>query len=257
MRRLPPEPVPRFAVVSRWLVLTGWFLVVLSVISTRFGGIPPLNALFVLAIAILLAVLGVAAAVAALVSIWRSGAAGTGIAVRNLVLGLALLAWPGFLALSALRLPVLNDVTTNTEDPPSFARSRAAVDARQGRIPPEFDLQKALVVQETYGDLSPMVVERSPDEAMVLVRQAATSLGWTIIDSVNPAGRTGIGRIDAVATSFLFRFPDDITIRIRPGAGDVRIDLRSASRFGRHDFGNNANHIRSFVREIETLSTAR
>jgi uncharacterized protein (DUF1499 family) len=66
-----------------------------------------------------------------------------------------------------------------------------------------------------------------------------------------------VGRIDAVARSLLFRFPDDITIRLRAGVGETRIDLRSASRVGRHDFGANARHIRDFAREIEALANAR
>jgi uncharacterized protein (DUF1499 family) len=257
MRSLPPEPVPRLAVASRWLAAAAWALATISLVATRFGGVSPLNALFVLGAGILLAVLAIVAAIIAMASIWRSGAPGTGLAARGLFFAAVLLAWPGYLALTAIRLPVLNDVTTNIDDAPSFARSRAAVDARKGVIPAEFDPRNGPAVQEAYADLAPIVLERSPEEVMALVRRAATGLGWTIIDSVNPAGRTGAGRVDAVASSFLFRFPDDITIRIRPGAGDVRIDVRSASRFGRHDFGANAAHIRAFARDLETLSSGR
>jgi uncharacterized protein (DUF1499 family) len=257
MRSLPVEPVPRLATASRWLVATAWVLAIVSAASARFGGVPPLNALFVLGVSILLAVLAIVASIMAMAGIWRSGAPGTGLAARSLFFAAVLLVWPGYLAITALRLPVLNDVTTNVDDAPSFARSRVAVDARKGVIPAEFDPRKGPAVQEAYADLAPILLERSPEEVMALVRRVATGLGWTIIDSVNPAGRTGAGRLDAVASSFLFRFPDDITIRIRPGAGDVRIDMRSASRFGRHDFGSNAAHIRAFAREIETLSAGR
>ncbi len=93
---------------------------------------------------------------------------------------------------------------------------------------------------------------------MLLAQRAAAALGWRVVDSAAPVGRTATGRIDAVARSLLYRFPDDITIRIRPGVGETRIDVRSASRFmGKHDFGANARHIRDFTREIETLASQR
>ena len=47
-------------------------------------------------------------------------------------------------------------------------------------------------------------------------------------------------------------FADDITIRIRPLAGQSRIDIRSASRLGRHDFGANAKRIAAFAEELQT-----
>jgi uncharacterized protein (DUF1499 family) len=47
-------------------------------------------------------------------------------------------------------------------------------------------------------------------------------------------------------------FPDDVTIRIRPLAGQTRVDVRSASRFGSHDFGTNARRIEKFIEELQT-----
>ena len=58
-------------------------------------------------------------------------------------------------------------------------------------------------------------------------------------------------RIEAIDHTFLFHFPDDITIRLRPAAGQTRIDMRSASRFGEHDFVMNAKRIRKFSTELQ------
>ena len=52
-------------------------------------------------------------------------------------------------------------------------------------------------------------------------------------------------------------FPEDVTIRVRPLAGQTRIDIRSASRFGRHDFGGNAGRIQRFAQELQTQLDAR
>jgi uncharacterized protein (DUF1499 family) len=257
MRSLPPEPVPRLAIVARWLVLGGWGLAALSVAAVRFGGVPLLNGIAVLSTGILLAVLGIVAAVAALISIWHSAAPGVGIIGRSLFLATALLLWPGYLAFTALQYPVIKDITTNTDDPPVFSRSRSATDARQGFVPAAYDPRTLVLQQDAYADLTTIVLEQSPEDAMALVRRVATNLGWVIVDSINPTSRTGTGRIDAVSSSFLFRFPTDITIRIKPGVGDALIDLRLVSRYGRHDFGSNAEMIRSFAKEIEALPTTR
>jgi hypothetical protein len=51
-------------------------------------------------------------------------------------------------------------------------------------------------------------------------------------------------RIEAVVTTFLFGFKDDVVVRIRPGAaGGSRVDVRSASRVGQSDLGANAARI--------------
>jgi Protein of unknown function (DUF1499) len=257
MRRLPAEPIPRFVIVSRWLALIAWAFAISSILAVRFGGIPPLNGLLVLGLGIVIAVIAVVFAMGGFVRIWRFGAPGTGLNARGLLFALALLVWPGFMAVTAARLPVLNDITTDIVDPPSFSRSRAAVDARKGVIPAEFDRQQATDQQLEFAQLRTIVIEQTPEEVMALALKAATNLGWVIIDSVSPSARVANGRIDCVVTSFLFKFPDDVTIRIRPGAAETRIDLRSTSRFGRHDFGVNTQRIQSFIKEIEALANAR
>lgn len=258
MRRLPPEPVPLFAPLSRKLAWAAAGFALLSVLATRYGGIPPRNGLVLLGLAILLAVLAAASAATAFAAIWRTGAPGAGLAARGFALALLTLAWPGWMAVAAVRLPQVADVTTDPADPPSFARSRAALDARGGHAPGSFDADRFAEGAAAYADLRTIVLEVPADEAMLLARRAATNLGWLIVDSASPSGRVGTGRIDAVARSLLYRFPDDITIRLRPGAGETRIDLRSASRvLGRHDFGGNARHIRAFREEIEALAAQR
>lgn len=258
MRRLPPEPIPFLAPWSRRLAWLAAGFGLLSIVATRFGGIPPANGLRLLGVAILLAVLAAVAAGFAFASIWRTGAPGTGLAARGLALALLTLAGPGWMAVAAVRLPPLADVTTDPEDPPAFARSRAALDARGGHVPPAFDRDRFGDLGEPYSDLRPILLDAQPDEALLLAQRAAANLGWQVVDSAAPAGRTATGRVDAVARSLLYRFPDDVTIRIRPGVGETRLDVRSASRVvGKHDFGANARHIRDFTREIETLASQR
>jgi uncharacterized protein (DUF1499 family) len=58
--------------------------------------------------------------------------------------------------------------------------------------------------------------------------------------------------IEAVATSRLFHFRDDIAIRVRAdGGGGSRVDMRSKSRVGQGDLGVNAARIRAYMAELE------
>ncbi|MDQ4136874.1 MAG: DUF1499 domain-containing protein, partial [Pseudomonadota bacterium] len=148
------------------------------------------------------------------------------------------------------------DVSTDTENPPTFSRSRAALDARGGRVPPEVPAADRELQREAYVQIAPITLDLPPEEAFEIVRKAAENRGWQIIEAVKPGGRLGLGRLDAVDRTFLLRLPDDITIRLRPRADGTRIDIRSASRFGRHDLGTNAQRIRAFLEEVSNLAIA-
>ena len=88
-----------------------------------------------------------------------------------------------------------------------------------------------------YPGVQPKVIDADGEEAFQLVIKTLAARGWKIVDQTAPGGRSGLGHIDAVDRTPIMAFPDDITIRLRPLPGQMRIDVRSASRYGRHDFG--------------------
>ena len=49
-------------------------------------------------------------------------------------------------------------------------------------------------------------------------------------------------------------FRDDVVIRVRPAPDGARVDVRSASRYGRHDLGTNAARIRSLLDDIDEIA---
>ena len=60
------------------------------------------------------------------------------------------------------------------------------------------------------------------------------------------------GIVEVVATSRLFRFQDDITIRVRSKPdGSSHVDIRSKSRDGKGDIGANTARIREYVTRVE------
>jgi hypothetical protein len=241
------------APLSRWLGVAAALLAMLGVAGARLGGVPPLNGVIAYSAALLVACLSAVAAIGACATIWRHGGPGLPLALRGLVLAALVAAPAAWLGAQAIRLPMINDVSTDLAEPPSFGRSRAAVDGRQGLIPPEFAPANVEEQQTAYPDLQPTYLDQTPEETLLLALRAATNMGWRVLDSTPPAGRTGAGRIEATARTLIFGFTDDITIRIRPGVNETRVDLRSRSRIGRHDFGLNARRIASFQRELEAL----
>jgi len=72
---------------------------------------------------------------------------------------------------------------------------------------------------------------------------------WNVV-AEDPNGLT----IEAVSTSNLFRFQDDVVLRVRPDGSGSKVDMRSKSRDGKGDMGVNTARIRSY---IDTLAPAR
>lgn len=138
--------------------------------------------------------------------------------------------------------PRINDFTTDPADPPVFVHA-ATLPGNAGRdmsYPPTFaDIQRLCCA-----DLAPAHLKLPPAAALAVVQQAAAKMpDWTItkVDA-------GAGTLEAVATSRLFHFQDDVVVRVRPESdGASRVDVRSKSRVGKGDLGANAARIRLFL----------
>ena len=140
-------------------------------------------------------------------------------------------------------LPAINDITTNLSEPPAFraaAQDPANID-RDMAYPAAFVPQ----VQAAYPDLVPIGIDAGREVAYRRARDAARALGWEITWE-DPAG-TGF---EARDVSAIFRFVDDVAIRVRESEAGAVIDVRSKSRDGRGDLGVNAERIQSFAARV-------
>lgn len=257
MRRfIYDEPVTQWAVWSRRIALFALVVLGYAVVLIR-GGVQDMRGAALFLAAFALVGLAALAALVAFMRIWRHGLKGVGMAAQALLLVAVMSALPGFYLGRALFLPRLNDVSTDIDIPPTFSRSRAALAARDGRVPPDVDRETRERQRAAYPNVTPILLDMTAEEAFDLARRTAHSLGWTIIEQTPPGGRVGTGRIEALQRTTILRFVDDVTIRIRPHAEGARIDLRSASRLGQHDLGANARRIRRFADELQLLEFAR
>ncbi len=71
------------------------------------------------------------------------------------------------------------------------------------------------------------------------------------VDARVPQAGRREGRIEVVVRTPIMGFRDDVVIRIRPDPDGARVDIRSTSRYGRHDFGTNAARIASLSEAID------
>jgi uncharacterized protein (DUF1499 family) len=200
---------------------------------------------------------GLLAVIASLVALIRTsprygrtgrGNAWTGLALGALALFLLLRPVAG-----AGQYPAIHDVTTNPDDPPHFSETVAREPDRVNGVRyPDPDVEVIAMQRAAFPDLAPIEVAITPPEALDRARQVAEQLGWVVTrtDSSEFA-------IEAHAISRVFRFVDDIAIRIRPNSqGGSTIDLRSNSRVGGGDLGANALRIRAFRDAITSSASA-
>jgi uncharacterized protein (DUF1499 family) len=252
-RRLVEQQRSVLAVWARRLAIFSLPVALLAIIMARAGQFEAQPVLVTFGAALGLAAFAILLAIAALIGIWIDGRAGAGYALVALFVSFALLAYPGYLGFKAYKLPAINDVTTDPYDPPRLEaaqrlRTRAANPTAYGGIS-VYQRQNA-----AYPDLAPLSEDVSPQVAYDAAFNIITKRKWAIVDAHPPqAGRDGV--IEAVARTPVMSFRDDVVIRVRQAGAGSRIDARSASRYGFHDFGANAARLISLLNDIDDAAT--
>jgi hypothetical protein len=170
------------------------------------------------------------------------------LATFGIALGALSFGVPGNWYRIAKTVPLIHDVTTDTENPPKFVsilplRGDAPNSAEYGG--PEIAAKQ----RAAYPDLRTLEIGISPAKAYDHALATSRRMGWRIVDG-NPAE----GRIEATATTRWFGFKDDVVIRILPASNNgCRLDIRSVSRVGISDVGTNASRIRTFLKKFNEL----
>jgi len=186
-----------------------------------------------------------------LFGIWRKGYAGAGTAFLGIFLPLLILAWPLTFLPALFKLPRINDVTTDWASAPRF--EALAPQHTAGAKPAAYPGEPVAALQQAgYPDLRGISMDRPTEEAFELVEEAVRKLRWRVVASEAPTPKTGRpGTIEATDQTLVLGFPDDIAIRVTGNNLRSRIDIRSASRYGEFDFGQNATRIRRFYGEVQ------
>lgn len=140
-------------------------------------------------------------------------------------------------------LPSIHDITTDTENPPTFKAVLPARAAENANDIAYDDPRVPQMQKQGYPDLAPLTVALPTAKAFDIALEVARVMpGWTIVRA-DPSR----SRIEASQRSRWYGFTDDISIRVACDEAGSRIDMRSTSRQGRSDYGVNAARIRAYM----------
>jgi uncharacterized protein (DUF1499 family) len=93
--------------------------------------------------------------------------------------------------------------------------------------------------------LRPLASDRSVGETCTTIESAAKTLPrWEL---VGRSDEGGVATLDFVRTTRLFRFKDDIKLRVEPAAGGALIHGQSESRVGQGDLGQNPRNLKEIL----------
>jgi uncharacterized protein (DUF1499 family) len=249
------DPVSQLAVWARRIAVFALAATLIGIIIVRSGMLELVPALATLAVALALAIVAILLAVGAFAMIWKDGLAGFTYALTAVLIAIALLTYPAYLGIRAYRQPAIYDVTTDPIDPPRF-EAIARLRPRDANPVTYAGLYAAEQQREAYADIEPIIVEAPAQRAYDAALAAATKRKWRVVDARTPQALRRDGRIEAIARTPILGFRDDVVIRVRATREGARVDVRSASRYGRHDFGTNAARLRTFAEDFDDALAA-
>lgn len=133
-------------------------------------------------------------------------------------------------------LPI-NDISTDTEDPPVFWFTAT---------PGDYPALNAEPQRMAYPNVRPLELPLSAGNAFAAALALVGDRGWEVL-SADPTE----SQIEAIARSRLFGFEDEVAIRVTENDTGTVINMRSRSRLGQIDRGANARRIGSFLADLQ------
>jgi len=168
-------------------------------------------------------------------------------ALIGTILGVLVIAPILFMMFTGPKVPAINDITTDFDNPPEFVYAQK-IDTNVGRAMKYDRAHYADRQLQGYGPLAPLKMPEPPDDAFKAVQKTAAQMPTWTITNVDASTHS----IEGYATSGLFHFNDDFVIQVRPGPeGGSLLEMRSKSRDGIGDFGVNHKRIKDFFAAVE------
>lgn len=179
----------------------------------------------------------------------------------GVLLALVYAGWVGSYAIASFTTPAIHDISTDLADPPGFRTLTMRPDnldaipgmddeSMKGMSPQQ---RWVLVHQKEYDDIRSVRINEPVPSVVAKAERLAKARGWDVALALPEEGR-----LEATETSSLFRFKDDVVLRVKPtetGEGSI-VDMRSISRVGVGDLGANAKRVRSFLADLSGTVTA-
>lgn len=141
--------------------------------------------------------------------------------------------------------PPIHDISTDTLEPPTFSAAGAL--RGEGSNPLTIKPESIALQIQSYPGLTTLSNADSIDANFDRALATAKTLGWEVHHQDRDSGT-----IEAVDTTAIMNFKDDVVIRLRTRDAETLIDLRSVSRVGVGDIGANAKRIRAFQQQFDS-----
>ena len=278
------RPVSHAASWARRIGLFALALFIVSAVLHRVGVIVSDTFVTLFALSGCLAALAFLLSAVGLLRLWMVGARGGRASAKGLFFSLLVLIPAGLALYRVYSLPPLYDISTDVADAPAFLdpvghsaswlpligtglarnigpsesyptvtgrRYEGAMDrileavhlvAENNRI--RITRVKMPSIRENGGKTS-IIVRRTPEPAEAIVSEEAPE-GAAAVDVVQPQIV-----LQGDTRSLVFGFESDVSIRLSEEAETTYVDMRSASRFGPHDLGRNAQIITDFLSALD------
>lgn len=147
----------------------------------------------------------------------------------------------GWQILTATSLPMIHNISTDTQNPPQFQHVQGLRKPDENSL--DYSTEIASLQRSAYPQVKTLYVDQTPDQALIRALELMQQLDWALVNA-----DIDLRQIEATDTTFLWGFKDDVVIRITPTpSGGSAVDLRSVSRIGRSDLGVNAKRIERFL----------
>jgi hypothetical protein len=251
------RPPIRSSFAARWSRRLGGLavpMVVITLVAHRFGLIETPQAMVLAIVAFVMGLFAIIAAAIGLAIVWERGFEGARDASLGLLYAVLALSPAIYGSYQAFANPPLSDISTDWNNPPLYGE---AAFIRVGRLnsvapPPasKIELQKQL-----FPDLVTRHFGIGSEQLFRSARKVVDRNGWKVLAEIVPHEDGERGRIEAVARSPVFGQEDDVVIRVLSEPAGAAIDLRSSSRYGTHDLGENPSRIRAFFVSLDQAVT--
>lgn len=236
---------PRWTIrLSKWtrnLGIAAVTVAALGLLLARYDVIPKMIGFGGIAIGMLVALIGILLGLFAIVANLRTKAGLMGTAMFGLALSVGYLGVMASQASGGSGAPPIHDISTDLANPPAFTKLTLRADNLAGveTVEKWRELHGA-----AYGDLKPVVIAKPVAAVIADADRLAKERGWDVALADGNAGQ-----FEATEHVWWIRFEDDIIIRAVPtadGKGST-VDMRSVSRVGVSDLGENAKRIKAFM----------
>jgi Protein of unknown function (DUF1499) len=232
----------RWAIWARRLGVLAFLVAVAPIMPHRAGTITTGTFLSIEAGAFFLALSAIAFSIGAFIRLWHTGDRGWARGVAGLLLGTLCLSPAVYAAVQGASYPLVADVSTSIDDPPSLQATVQPLTRDPGTLGR---------IAEAFPDVTPRRYQLDAPSVFDLVDGIVAQRHWSIRVRRAPSGPRGEGWIDAIAMTLL-GFRDEVAIRVRGDLDGSTVDMRSASLHADADLGKNGQRITAFLADLDS-----